>query len=105
LLSRRAPESGGLPVAHACGGKTRDETPGEGIEQDSSRTAVELELLGVDRGVRSARTALEHPVVSAAAASAPIAVALPQPVRLRSLDAFRGITIVAMILVNNPDGV
>ena len=35
-------------------------------------------------------------------AAASAAVRVPQPERLRSLDAFRGITIVAMIVVNNP---
>ena len=63
---------------------------------------MELELLGVDRGVRSARAALDPPVVGAATAPASAAVRAPQAERLRSLDAFRGITIAAMIVVNNP---
>lgn len=62
---------------------------------------MELELLGVDRGVRSARAALDPPVVDATASDTS-ALVRGQAERLRSLDAFRGITIAAMILVNNP---
>ena len=63
---------------------------------------MELELLGVDRGVRSARVALDPPPVGAAGTAASAAVTVPQLERLRSLDTFRGITIAAMIVVNNP---
>ena len=63
---------------------------------------MELELLGVDRDVRGARAAVDAPVVAAqTAASAAVVTRVPAQ-RLRSLDAFRGLTIVAMILVNNP---
>ncbi len=65
---------------------------------------MELELLGVDRGVRSARVALDASVVDVSAAAPAAAVSAPQTERLSSLDAFRGITIAAMILVNNPGG-
>ena len=63
---------------------------------------MELELLGVDRGVRSARDTVDPPVIEAAPAAVSATLTLSRAERLSSLDAFRGITIVAMILVNNP---
>ncbi len=63
---------------------------------------MELELLGVDRGVRSARHPVEPPVLSTVSAAVSAALTRARAERLASLDAFRGITIVAMILVNNP---
>jgi predicted acyltransferase len=63
---------------------------------------MDLELLGVDRGLRSARDIVDPPVIDAAPAAVSAAVPLTRAERLSSLDAFRGITIVAMILVNNP---
>ena len=40
--------------------------------------------------------------VAPASLEVPVAAASPQPSRLMSLDVFRGATIAAMMLVNNP---
>lgn len=47
-------------------------------------------------------TALEQAAVKERAAETAAKDAVPQPARMLSLDAFRGITIAGMILVNNP---
>jgi predicted acyltransferase len=66
---------------------------------------MEFDVLAVDRSQRSARGVSDAPVVTATPAvtlarSADSATRRVE--RLRSLDAFRGLTIAAMILVNNP---
>lgn len=69
---------------------------------------MELDVLDVDRCQRSARGVADAPILIPTPATAlvrstaTVVPAIRRVERLRALDAFRGLTIAAMILVNNP---